>query len=118
AWRYGLAALGLALVQFVGITTADPTTLVDRGIDPNIRTIVLGGSAKHAVILRQITLRQGRHHTATARADHAEADAAPDRDCLPNPCILQEILFCAPSFHHDIRAKPSNLEATLWIETS
>ena len=111
-------ALGPGLLQPDGIATADSATLEYRGIDPNISPVVLGGSAQNAGILREIALSERRHHAARAGACDTQANGIPDRDSLPNPSILYEILLPVCSLDHDIRAKPSNLEPPLRIQTS
>jgi hypothetical protein len=42
--------------------------------------------------------------------------ASPNREDVPDPSILHEILLVVCGFHHDVWSKPSDLEAPLWIQ--
>src|SRR6266853_2697659 len=113
-WR----ALGLALLQTHGITTADLATLQYRGIDPNIGPVVLGRCAQDTRIPWKIALRERRHHAAGAGTNDAHANGIPEREGLPDPSVLHETLLAVSGLHYDVWAKSSDLEAPLRIQHS
>ena len=92
-------APGVGLRQLYGITAADLTTLQHRGVNPNVRTIVLGCCTQDTRILWEISLREPRHHAAGAGTSDAQANGIPDREHLPDPGILHEILRAVRSLH-------------------
>ncbi|MDX6459879.1 MAG: hypothetical protein QOE55_3576, partial [Acidobacteriaceae bacterium] len=79
-------------LQSDGIATADLAALQHGGIDPNVSPVVLGRCAQDTCISREIALRQRSHHTAGAGTSDAQANGIPDREDLPDPGILHEVL--------------------------
>src|SRR6266576_2979213 len=110
-----LNQLDANLLQAQRIATTYPAALQHRGINPNVSSIVLGCCAQDAIVLREIALRQRRHHAAGARPGDAQLHI-PDRERSPDPGILHEILFAVRGFYHDVGAKPPNLETPVWIQ--
>jgi hypothetical protein len=106
----------MGLVQSDGITTADLAPLQYGGIDPNVGPVVLGRCAQDTCIPREIALRESGHHAAAAGTSDAQTNGIPDREDLPDPGIFHEVLLAVRGFHHDIWAKPPNLEAPRWIQ--
>src|SRR5438132_11512667 len=66
-----------------GITTADFPTLQHRGVDPDVSPVVLGCCTQDTRILREIGLRERRHHAAGTGTSDAQADGISDREHLP-----------------------------------
>src|SRR5258707_10490889 len=106
----------MGLLQSDGITPADLATLQHGGIDPNVGPVVLGGCAQDTWIPREIALRKRGHHAAGAGTGDAEANGIADREGLPDPGVLHEVLLAICGVYHDIGAKPSGLEAPWWIQ--
>ena len=106
----------MGLVQSDGITTADLATLQYGGIDPNVGPVVLGRCAQDTCIPREIVLGERGHHAAAAGTSNAQANGIPNREDLPDPGILHEVLLPVPGLYHDIWAKPPDLEAPRWIQ--
>src|SRR5258708_24417319 len=106
----------MGLLQPDGITTADLATLQHGGIDASVGLVVLGYRSQDTRILREIALREGGHHAAGARTSDAQANGIPDREDVPDPSILHEILLVVRGLHHDVWPKPPHLEAPLWIQ--
>jgi hypothetical protein len=106
----------MALLQPDGIATADLAALQHGRIDPNVSPVVLGRCAQDTCISREIALGQRSHHAAGAAISDAQANGIPDREGLPDPGILYEVLLAARGLYHDIWAKPPNLEAPRWIQ--
>ncbi len=110
-----LSQLGVNLLQPEGIATAYLSALQHRGINSNVSSVVLGCCAQDAIVLREIALRQRSHHAAGARPGDAQPHI-PDRERLPDPGILHEILVVIRGLYHDVWAKPPNLETPIWIQ--
>ena len=106
----------MGLLKHDRIASADVAALQDRGIDPNVSPVVLGCCAQNTCILWEIALSERRHHAAGARAGDTQANHIPDCEDSPYPSILHEILLAAWGLDHDIWAKASDLEASLWIQ--
>jgi hypothetical protein len=49
------------LLQADGISEADFAALLYRGIDPDVRLVMLGCGAEDADVHRKVTLRESRH---------------------------------------------------------
>ncbi len=94
----------------------DRTTFQHRCVNPNVSPVVPGRCAQNTRIIREITLREGRHHVARTGTRDAQANRIPDREYLADPGILHEIPFGGRGLHHDVRAKPSDLEPPLRIQ--
>ena len=77
---------------------------------------MLGRCAQDTCIPREIALRESGHHAAAAGTSDAQTNGIPDREDLPDPGIFREVLLAVRGFHHDIWAKPPNLEAPRWIQ--
>jgi hypothetical protein len=103
------------LLQRDGITTANLATLQHRSIHANISVVVLGCRTQDPRIFGEIALRERRHHAPGARTSDAQANSISNRDDLPDPSILRELLLAIRSLYHNVRTKPSDFEASLRI---
>jgi hypothetical protein len=56
-------------------------------------------------------LRQGRHHTATARTRAAQANLIADGERMTDPGILNEAPLTGGRLYYDIGSKSPNLKA-------
>src|SRR2546428_1470113 len=91
------------------ITPANRATPRDSRIHANMGLIVLHRRAQDTGVLREISLGQGRHDTATAGARDAQANLVPDGQRATDPGILDKARLSAQRFHHDVRAKSRDL---------
>src|ERR1700733_4247030 len=106
------------LLQADGITAVDFAALYYRGIDPNVRLIMLSCGAEDADVLRKITLRQSRHHAAWARTSDAQANGISDREHFSDPSILYEVFLAVFGPHHNVGSESVRLETPLRIRIS
>src|SRR5438128_1832377 len=83
----------VGLLQPDGITTAHSATPQHRGVDANVSPIVLGCPAQDTRILRQIALREGRHHAAGARTSDAQAEPHSRSRAFSLSRVLYEIVL-------------------------
>src|SRR5438128_1111190 len=72
--------------------------------------------AQDATVLREISLRESRHHTAGAVICDLEYDVVADPKLLPDPLALHELSIDVVGTHDDIGPEASHLEAALRIQ--
>ena len=66
--------------------------------------------AQDVRISGEISLRQGCHHTATARTRDAQANLIADGESVPDPGILNEVPLTGGRLYYDIGSKSPHLK--------
>ena len=98
------------------IPAPDHSAALDCRVDTDADLVVLGRRAQDARIPWQVPLSQGRHDTADARPDDAQANRVSDGERAAHPRILDEVLLIGGRRDHDVGTKARDLEAPLRIE--
>src|SRR2546426_3675276 len=97
------------------VATTNGATTRHGSIHADFDMVLFCRRAQDARIHREIALRQGGHHTAPAMTCDAEAHGRTDGKRAADPGILRKAHAARNELQHDVRTKPPDFEATLWI---
>src|SRR6266851_3862584 len=100
---------GTRLLNLNVIPATDHAAAFDYRVDTDADLVVLGRRAQDARIPWQVPLGQGRHDTADAGPDDAQANRVSDGERAANPSILDEVLLSRGRRYHDVGTKARDL---------